>query len=220
MRMAYPEASVIVSNFNNARYLERCIRSVLSQKTNFSFEVIVVDDASTDDSWKVLSHFEDRITVLRNEENLGLPASLNLAIERALGQFLVRVDSDDFVSENFLQILTLALKSNPSLDAVCCDYEKIEYLGANKRQIEICDSKREPIACGVMFRRDQLIEVGLYNPEFRFNEEKELRIRFEAKFEIARVPIPLYRYRQHSGSMSKDGALKSTYDAKLKEIID
>lgn len=218
--MDFPEVSVIVSNFNKARYLERCIRSILSQKSSVSYEVIVVDDASTDDSLTVLSHFEELIKVLRNQENLGLPASLNRAIAGALGQFLVRVDSDDFVSEHFLQILALALKSNPSIDAVSCDYEKIEYIGDSKRQVEICNSKVNPIACGVMFRRDQLVEVGLYNPEFRFNEEKELRARFEAKFEITRVPIPLYRYRQHSESMSMDKSLRSTYDAKLKAIID
>lgn len=218
--MDFPEISVVVSNFNNARYLERCIRSILSQKSSPSYEVIVVDDASTDDSLTVLSHFGDRIKVLKNQENLGLPASLNRGIDGALGQFLVRVDSDDFVSENFLQILALALRSNPSIDAVSCDYEKIEYVGTNKRQIEICDAKSNPIACGVMFRRDQLVEIGLYNPEFRFNEEKELRARFDAKFEVTRVPIPLYRYRQHRESMSKDKSLRSTYDAKLKAVID
>jgi len=210
----FPEVSIVVSNFNNGAFIDRCIRSLLSQDTSFTYEVIVVDDASDDSSLQVLKHFGSMLRVLVNNENLGLPASLNRAIHSSFGRFIVRVDSDDFVSRHFVQILALALSNNESLDAVACDYFE-ETWTENSRHQKIMKCDEKPIACGLMFRREHLFELGMYDPEFRFNEDKELRRRFDEKYSVTRIPIPLYRYRQHPASMSRDAELRERYDKKL-----
>lgn len=209
-----PEVSIIVASYNNGQFLDRCIRSLLSQVTEFSYEVIVVDDASEDSSIEILEHFGGMIRVLRNEVNRGLPGSLNRAIRESFGRYVVRVDSDDFVSRNFVQVLTLALTNNESLDAVACDYvEQTQTDDTTIQRLISCEDK--PIACGVMFRREQLFDVGLYDSEFLVNEDKELRLRFDRKYRVTRLPIPLYRYRQHSASMTRNHELRRIYDSKL-----
>jgi hypothetical protein len=64
-----------------------------------------------------------------------------------------------------------------------------------------------------MFKTENLVEIGLYNEKFLLHEEKELRIRFEKKYSIERVPLPLYRYRKHQSNMTNN---KKKYNKKLK----
>jgi cellulose synthase/poly-beta-1,6-N-acetylglucosamine synthase-like glycosyltransferase len=97
-----PLISVVVAAWNQEKFIDRCIRSLLSQ--NFSrdnFEIIVVNDGSTDRTKYALDIFEDDILVLHNEKNCALPASLNRAIKKIKSPFFGRVDADDFVSSNF-----------------------------------------------------------------------------------------------------------------------
>ena len=66
-----------------------------------------------------------------------------------------------------------------------------------------------------MFRKEQLFEIGLYDETFLINEEKELRIRFESKFQIHRLELPLYRYRRHNKNMTSNTKLMQKYDTKI-----
>ena len=100
----------------------------------------------------------DDIIYIENEKNIGLAKSLNIGIKQARGQFIVRVDSDDFVHWDYLKILSMHLQMNHSMDAVCCDY----YLVDNDQNIiEQVNSINNPIGCGIMFRLSHLIEIGL-----------------------------------------------------------
>ena len=74
---------------------------------------------------------------------------------------------------------------------------------------------KNQIACGILFRKECLIEIGLYNEKFKMREGHELRKRFEKKFSIARLNIPLYKYRSHSKNRTKKKILKK-YDKMLK----
>ena len=66
------------------------------------------------------------------------------------------------------------------------------------------DCAVEPIGCGIMFRIEQLIDVGLYDEDFLAREDQDLRLRFEKKYRIDRVALPLYRYRRHDANMTND----------------
>jgi len=81
--------------------------------------------------------------------------------------------------------------------------------------IERINCDKEPIGCGIMFRKSHLISVGLYDEKFRLHEERELRIRFEKKYRIQRLDIPLYRYRRHSSNITNDKAEMDKYDKRL-----
>ena len=98
--------------------------------------------------------------MLTNSENKGLPASINRGLKESQSQYVVRVDSDDFVNMNFLNFLSSYLDMNKESDAVACDYLVID---DKENEIRRCNCDDEPIACGIMFKRDHLFEIGLYD---------------------------------------------------------
>ena len=205
--------SVIVAAHNEERYLGRCLRSLLAQRFERSrYDVIVIDDASTDRTSAVLATFGDSITVLRNETNLGLPASLNRAITSTHSKFIVRVDADDYVNSAFLDVMYMFLADNPQFDAAACDYLLVD---DREEIISRRDATKEPIACGIMFRTEQLIDIGLYDESFLRHEDRDLRLRFLDRYTIHHVPLPMYRYRRHDDNITNDTAEMAHHERRL-----
>ena len=214
-----PKVSVIVAAFNQELFIGRCLRSLLHQSLSLSdYEIIVVNDGSTDKTSYSLTQFMDpnstALRVINNQINLGLPASLNKGIKQAKGEFIVRVDSDDFVNYNFLSFLYNYLLLNPKSDAVACDYILVD---DSESVIEHISSLDKPIACGIMFRRHQLFDIGLYDAQFLRHEERELRHRFEKKYSIEHLKIPLYRYRRHQNNITNDIREMQLHEERLVE---
>lgn len=200
--LRHPKVSVIVAAYNQERFIGRCLRSLLHQTLpHDEYEIIVVNDGSTDRTAYALELFHDAICTITNEINLGLPASLNLGIRVARAPYVVRVDSDDFVNVNFINFLHFYLETNTHADAVACDYLLLD---DKEAVIERVDCFERPIACGIMFRKDRLFDIGLYDEDFRCHEERELRIRFEEKYSICHLELPLYRYRRHEANITND----------------
>lgn len=202
MTQSVPLVSVIVAAYNQERFIGRCLRSLLHQTMpQVNYEIIVIDDGSSDRTPYALELFHDAIHTITNESNLGLPASVNLGITVAKAQYVVRVDADDYVNSNFLNFLHFFLDQNPELDAVACDYW---LFNDNEEWLERVDCSQRPIACGIMFRKQQLIDIGMYDESFRCHEDRDLRIRFEKKHTINRLQLPLYRYRRHETNLTND----------------
>lgn len=192
--------SVIICAHNEEIYIERCLRSIRNQKTFSEFEVIVVDDASTDNTARIVENFSMKnLRLIRNESCMGIGRTSNIGIENASGRLVVRVDADDYVSEHFLEVLVSAINETRN-HAV-----RIDYININENEVFLSqgDSSKEPIACGIMYRKDSLVRVGLYNQNLRLGEDTDLERRFSAEYEILHLPVPLYRYRQHSRNSSK-----------------
>jgi glycosyltransferase involved in cell wall biosynthesis len=209
-----PQISVIIPAHNAERFIGRAIRSVLNQTIPSSeSEVIVVNDGSTDRTAFALGLFKDEIYILHNENRLGLPASLNRAIRSARGKFVVRVDADDYVRSDYLFLLQRFLEDNTYMDAVACDYLVVD---DSENIVERCNCLENPIGCGVMFRIDHLIDIGLYDDDFLMHEDRDLRARFLKKYEIHRVELPLYRYRRHEGNMTNDRVAWADYERRLR----
>lgn len=190
-----PLVSVIVAAFNAEKYIGRCLRSLLHQSLpQNSYEIIVINDGSTDRTPYALELFHDAIHTVTHDKNLGLPASVNKGILAAKAPYIVRVDADDYVNFNFLNFLYFYLDQNPKIDAVACDYW---IFNDDEEWLTRIDCLQEPIACGILFRKHQLTEIGMYDEKFLCHEDKDLRIRFEKKYTIKRLELPLYRYRRH-----------------------
>lgn len=209
-----PHTSVIIPARNAERFIGRAIRSVLNQSIALGeYEVIVVDDHSSDRTTYALDLFKDEITILRNERQLGLPGSLNRAIKSARGKFVVRVDADDYVRSDYLLILQRFLEDNTYMDAVACDYYVVDDA---ENIIERRNCMQHPIGCGIMFRADHLIDIGLYDDNFLMHEDRDLRVRFLKKYAIHRIELPLYRYRRHNGNMTNDREAWENFEQQLK----
>jgi len=197
-----PKVAVLVPAHNEERFIGRCLRSLLAQSLpREDFEIIVVDDGSSDRTAYALGLFQGDITLLQNDTNRGLPASLNRAILASRAPFIVRVDSDDYVNANFLLFLSTFLLENPQMDAVGCDYWLTD---DEEHWLERVSCLDRPIGCGVMFRREHLIELGMYDETFLRHEDLDFRIRFLVRHSIHRVELPLYRYRRHDRNITND----------------
>ncbi len=204
--------SVVIPVYNQEKYVERCLRSVFNQNIDKDlYEVIVVNDGSTDNSLKILEKYSDLINLINHEKNKGLPSALNNGIQSCKSKYVVRVDSDDYVNSNFLNFLYSYISIN-EVDAVACDYLLVD---ENENIISKKNCNTDPIGCGIMFQYDHLINLGLYNENFLINEEIEFRNRFTKNYKINRLEIPLYRYRQHDTNITKDKK-KKKYDDLLK----
>ena len=220
MKIEYkPKISVIVATYNQERFIGRCLRSLLHQTVpHYEYEIIVINDGSDDRTKYALELFcgpsDSVVQVHTSETNQGLPAALNLGLSAAKAPYVVRVDADDFVNVNFLNFLHYYLEENDYADAVACDYLLVddgEHIIGRGNCID------EPIACGIMFHKEHLFNIGLYDESFRCHEDRELRIRFEKKYNIHRLELPLYRYRRHENNITNDHKALDYHDKKLKE---
>lgn len=184
--------------------------SLLNQTFN-SFEIILINDHSTDNSRSIVEEYNDqRIRIIDNKKNLGLVKSLNIGINKSRTKYILRVDSDDYVDKDFIKILYEKI-SEESFYAVSCNYYKF-----NKKSKILCNSKIQPIGCGIIFDKSKLFEINLYDEFFNYAEEEDLRKRFTKKYNIYNVNLGLYFYRMHHQNRSKDFDLVNKYRKMIK----
>jgi len=110
-----PKYSIIVPVYNTEKYLEKCIESLRNQ-TYTDFEVILVDDCSTDDSYEIcksISERDSRFTVIRKKKNQGQSAARNLGLDNICGEYVLFIDSDDYVETDFLKDIEFCIYNHP-----------------------------------------------------------------------------------------------------------
>lgn len=199
------DISVVVTNYNYGRYIRRCVRSLLNQDISRSaYEIVVVDDNSTDNSLEVLAPFvkSDEIKLIVNSSNLGIGGSSRVGVDHSRAKYFVRVDADDFVQPQFLYILSSVLKFRPDLVGVSCDY----FLTDTDEQIlSVGSFEDNNIACGLMLRTSYLESIGSYDPDKRVFEDRDLFNRLHMD-RIYHLPVPLYNYVKHGQSVTDNHA--------------
>lgn len=213
-----PTVSVVIPVHNQERYIARCLRSALNQTMDKSdYEIILVNDGSTDRTEQAITPFLDDVHLINHETQKGLPATLNTGIRAARGQFIIRIDSDDYVHHEYLNVLSMFLKMNAHFNAVACDYLVVD---DEENVIAQKDCLQDPIGCGIMFRLEHLIDIGLYDEAFLRREEEELRIRFLQQYKIERCALPFYRYRRHDNNITNDTSAMDAFGEKLADKHD
>lgn len=224
--------SVIVPVYNVQKYLDQCVESVLKQ-TYTDFEVILVDDGSTDNSGKMCDDWaqkDDRIKVV-HQKNQGLSGARNTGIEASEGEYLVFVDSDDLIAENMFSTL-MPMMTDENLDAVWCTFNRFYNDDVNdSRACQImdmlCEGKEEIIKnmvlpiissdnpqfetpgtmCGVIYRADIIRKSGLRVAPVKesSSEDNQFNVRFlPLCSKVKWVNLPLYCYRKNMASLSNN----------------
>lgn len=124
------DLSIIIPCYNVEKYVRECIESVLNQKTNFKYEVILINDGSKDNTLNILKEYEDKSNViLINQENKGLSGARNTGLQYVQGEYLMFVDSDDRLSKNAIEnLLSVAYKDK-------CDIVEGRYILFKEEQI-------------------------------------------------------------------------------------
>ena len=194
-----PDISIIVTNYNYETFISRCIRSCIDQR-RVSHEIIVVDDCSENSPEDALLPFSENVRYFKTEKNSGVSAASNLGIKNARGQFVIRVDADDYINSDLCYFLKTYLESNHDAFCVSCDYTLVDN---HENVLDRKYAEEDNISCGIMYRRDLLLEYGGYNDEFRHREEEELRKRLGSFYKIHHLRIPFYRYRMHNTNKTK-----------------
>lgn len=108
-----PKYSIIVPVYNSEKYLDDCLNSIFKQ-TNQDFEVICVNDGSTDKSLDILNKYKDEIKII-NQENQGVSLARNNGVKKASGKYIIFVDSDDTIENKLLEKIDIVSKNNPDL---------------------------------------------------------------------------------------------------------
>ena len=123
VRSITPLVSIIISVYNTEKYLRQCLESVINQ-TFKDFEVIIINDCSPDNSYKIIEEFrqkDNRIIVINSEKNLGLGFCRNQGLKISKGKYITFIDSDDWVKSNYIEILYNNIKQHGA-DFVSADY--------------------------------------------------------------------------------------------------
>lgn len=208
--------SVIIRNFNNSKFLGRAIRSCLNQSR--AGEIIVVDDASTDDSINVIKSFGNKIVPVLLENNVGVAEAANIGIRNALGMYVILVDADDYINEHTLLFLSEILDKNQDLGFVYADHIRVD---ENETHLDRVNINTPDLlfrhGAGIMFRKSYLELLGLYNKELRNAEDYDLLKRYLKNYDGYHLRLPLYRYRQHQNNMTKDDIIRKEWEKKSDE---
>tara|TARA_Y100001970_G_C14236513_1_gene862153 strand:- start:2343 stop:3545 length:1203 start_codon:yes stop_codon:yes gene_type:complete len=207
--------TVLMPVYNGARYLREAIDSIL-QQTFQDFEFLIIDDASTDESVKiVLSYHDDRIRLIQNESNLGQVKCQNKGLHLANGKYIARLDQDDSSEANRLQRQIEFLNSNNRLAVVGTWLVKVDgrgneigkWLGNIDDYIDVLFTSLTnslPLYHpSVMFRRDAVLAVNGYDEDLPYCEDQDLWRRLAlAGYESIVIPEVLTRYRIHDDQQS------------------
>lgn len=114
-----PDLSIIIPTYNNANYIERAVESVIAQDTEFNFEIIIINDGSTDDTKSVLSRYNgNKSIIIINQDNKGFSGARNIGIDNANGKYIMFLDSDDYLAPDAIQNLLSV--------AIDCDADIVE----------------------------------------------------------------------------------------------
>ncbi|MDX1907981.1 MAG: glycosyltransferase family A protein [Bacteroidia bacterium] len=203
------EVSVIITCYNYARYLGRAIRSVYNQSLEKNkYEIIVINDASTDETPQILHDYEDLIRGINLPQNVGLAEARNIGVRKSMGQFVVFIDADDYIHRDMLLMQYNYLTLNPALDSVSVNYVTVS---EEEQHLESYSAAEDPIACGIMYRKDLFFDIGLYDKTFKAREEEDFRIRFLKKYSTYNIPLPLYRYRRHGANLTSNAEVMNHF---------
>jgi glycosyltransferase involved in cell wall biosynthesis len=224
--MAAPAVTVLMPVHNGASYLAEAMGSILGQ-TFSDFELLVVDDGSTDATPSILDACRDsRLAVHRNERNLGLVASLNWGLDHAKGEYIARMDADDVSLPNRLERQVDFLRRTPRT-GLCGTWFRM--FGAARSPTVRPLIRAEDMAAqlfhesplahpSVMFRRALFDRHALrYSHEYPHAEDFELWTRVSQVAELANLPEVLLLYRQHEEQVS--ASKKAAQEESVKKIV-
>ena len=208
-----PKISVIMPAYNAEKYIAEAIDSILSQ-TFGDFEFIILNDCSRDRTEEIiLSYHDPRIVYLKNEQNLGVAATLNRGLAIAKGEYIARMDADDIsLPERFAKQVAY-LDANDDIVVLGTNLECFNESGTIRTGWSVSDPEQMKVdmlfACGlahpsVMMRSDVIRNLDGYDPTYNGLEDYELWCRVLEHHKITTLPDILLRYRIHGSQVTQN----------------
>lgn len=204
-----PLITIYIPSHNYGKYVGNAIESVLRQSYR-NWELIIIDDGSTDDSSEIINLYrgDKRISIYRTER-IGLPKVCNFAIQKAHGEYIIRLDGDDIFDDNILLVLSVYLNQHHDVAMVFPDYYLIDDLGeifALDKRHAVNDINNvvdiPPHGACTMIRKSILIQYGGYREDLGAQDGFDLWSRIKDRHKIANVNLPLFYYRKHGNNLT------------------
>ncbi|MCB9062310.1 MAG: glycosyltransferase [Halobacteriovoraceae bacterium] len=208
-----PRVSVIIPTFNRAHVLDRAINSVLNQ-TYKDFELIVIDDGSTDETDRVIYNYQDKRIFYYKQENRGVSAARNLGILKSKGEWIALLDSDDEWLPFRLSSQITYIQENPSIQLVHGEEiwirngkrvnpkKKHQKFGGNiyERCLKLCFISPS----SVLIKKSLFNEIGLFDENFEVCEDYDLWLRITSQYNIGLIKDQIIiKYGGHEDQLSQ-----------------
>lgn len=232
------KVSIICTNYNKGDWVREAIDSFLNQKTNFDFEIIIIDDASTDHSYEIIQEYQkkfpEKVRTFRNEVNLGITRTWKKVCQEAKGQYIARCDSDDFWTDplklqkqvDLLDASTDSLWSNTEFDMVDLDGNLIQKDAFANKALPLIDSYEEMLVMkGMTMASTWLVDTALMQDvsaqisDTATDDTFELQLELFKRTKISFLSDSTTVYRMNLGSDSKPMTLE-TAERRFTGILD
>lgn len=232
------KVSIICTNYNKGDWVREAIDSFLNQKTNFDFEIIIIDDASTDHSYEIIQEYQkkfpEKVRTFRNEVNLGITRTWKKVCQEAKGQYIARCDSDDFWTDplklqkqvDLLDASTDSLWSNTEFDMVDLDGNIFQKDAFANKALPLIDSYEEMLVMkGMTMASTWVVDTALMQDvsaqisDTAADDTFELQLELFKRTKISFLSDSTTVYRMNLGSDSKPMTLE-TAERRFTGILD
>ena len=217
--------SIVLPVFNGEVFLEQAISSILNQSYIF-FELIIVNDCSTDNSLEIINSFakkDERIIIVQNKTNKKLPASLNIGHRIAKGDFATWTSDDNIMKINFLEELLKAIEKE-KVDVVYSNYDVIWADNTIKRTHKAGPTEHllfgNKIGSSFLYKKTVFNYLNGYNEDLFLLEDYDFWLRASLNFKFHHLDKNLYNYRLHLSSLTNEIGSNKLTGIKYREGIE
>ena len=207
--MELPKITVYITNFNYEKWINQAILSVLDQKFQ-DFELLIIDDGSTDNSRELIETYRQNPKIqIIYQSNKGLNATNNVALKKSKGKYIMRLDADDFLHVDALEVMSTELDTDGELGLICPNYFYVEadgeIIGEEIRHdfesdVKLLDQPAHG-AC-TMIRKTFLEDLGGYDESYTCQDGYELWVKFTRDYKVGNIQKSLFYYRQHGSNLT------------------
>jgi len=231
----HPEISLLMANYNQSKFIKQAIESVLNQ-TYPNWELIIIDDASTDNSLEIIAPYlkDKRIKLIKHKKNQGYGAALKTAVKYSSTNILGRIDSDDALHKNAVEIMIKAHKDHPNYGFIystyynCDENLKIEKIVTWPGQIKQGETniKKNCISHFSTFKKTAYKKTEGFVSYQKKSVDRDISYKIEEVTKLKYIDKPLYFYRRNENGISQGQGIKerpiyktlAIYNAYLRRI--
>lgn len=207
-----PLVSVLIATYNSDAFVKDTVESIINQ-TYKNLEIVISDDCSTDNTIKIVENLQQkdsRIILIKNKKNLGIADNMNKGIMNCKGKYIAILDGDDWAYPYRIEEQVEIMEENPSV-VLCSGYmdicdENLNIQTTRKYPLTDIDIRKamvkyDPIShTSSMWRKDALLEIGLYSNKFPICRDYDLVVRISKFGEYRNIPKSLIKYRVRNNS--------------------
>ena len=200
--------SVIVTCHNYGKFLKKCIKSILLNKKKYIREILIIDDASIDNTREIALDLKknNRLIKYFRKDFRSLSKSINFGIKKSKSKWVTKIDADDYIFKKFLEVFYIELNKK-KLDFIYGNIVEKDILKKKIRIINQGNSKSKifgyPMGSGTIFNKSVWSSVGGFNEKLYYQDDYDFCLRInKTKFNIGYFNKALYCYQKHSKNMS------------------